>query len=443
MAEPPADKLEIAELMTLKNSARCLVLAASVVTVIETTADTGPEYLETATSQDPLSQGFMVLRLPYSEERHTLLNLRTFYMDRDLDSQLDARDWAAGGSLTMVTDFWQDRIKLGATGYTSQKIWSDDNTFSTGLLQPDGDSYSSLGEIYGNVTLDKLAVQAGRFLVNMPYINASDSRMTPNTFQGVDIVYTLNEQWTVGGGVLTDIKRRTSTDFVSLYQAAGIEGNEDVKIVATLYQLEPGTSAGIYYMLAPDFIDGVYAEASKRFSLAPDRYIQLSAQYTRQEPEGAKLAGDIDAEQYGLRATWKHSWYSGSLAWTDYPNENFIRSPWGGIPGYTSVMIRDFSRPEETAWLLGGTADLSTWGAPGLNVNIKYIDGDTPDCGTSASPDQNEWDLNLDYSPPQPSLAGLGLRLRLARLEQQDSCDGQDARDVTDIRLILNYAFNF
>ena len=175
--------------MKLINFSRRLVLAASAVTVIETTADTGPEYLQTATSQDPLSQGFKVLRLPYSEERHTRLNLRTFYMDRDLDSQLDARDWAAGGSLTMVTDFWQDRIKLGATGYTSQKIWSDDNTLSTGLLQPDGDSYSALGEIYANVTLDKLAVQAGRFLVNMPYINASDSRMTPNTFQGVDIVY--------------------------------------------------------------------------------------------------------------------------------------------------------------------------------------------------------------------------------------------------------------
>ena len=263
--------------MKLVNSVRRLLLVASVVTVIETTADTGPEYLETAPSQDPLSEAFKVLKLPYSEERHTRVNLRSFYMDRDLDSQLDARDWAAGGSLKMVTDFWQDRIKLGATGYTSQKLWSDDNTFSTGLLQPDGDSYSALGEIYGNLTLDKLAVQAGRFLVNMPYINASDSRMTPNTFQGVDIVYALNKQWSVGGGVITDIKRRTSTDFVSLYEAAGIEGNEYVKIVATLYQAEPGTSAGIYYMLAPDFIHGVYAEVSKRFSLDSERYVQLSA----------------------------------------------------------------------------------------------------------------------------------------------------------------------
>ena len=124
------------------------------------------------------------------------------------------------------------------------------------------------------------------------------------------------------------------------------------------------------------------------------------------------------------------------------PTKTCIRSPWGGIPGYTSVMIRSFNRPEETAWLLGGTADLSGWGAPGLSVNVKYIDGDTPDCGSSASPDQNEWDVNLDYSPPQPLLAGLGLRLRFGWLNQKNSCNGQDARDTADIRLILNYAFD-
>ena len=105
-------------------------------------------------------------------------------------------------------------------------------------------------------------------------------------------------------------------------------------------------------------------------------------------------------------------------------------------------MIRDFNRPEETAWLLGGSADLSHWGMQGLKINVKYIEGDTPDCGASASPDQNEWDLNLDYAPPQPALAGLGLRLRLGRVEQQDPCSGQDASDITDIRFILNYAFD-
>jgi hypothetical protein len=427
--------------MTIRTALHWIIISIGIVPAPMAAADTGPEYLEQATAQDPLSAAFELFTLPFSEEQHSLLHLRSIYLDSNVDGGRDAQDWAGGGWLNLVTDFWQDRIKLGATGYTSQKLWTDDDKISTGLLQPNADSYSSLGEVYGSLTLNKFAVQAGRYLVNMPYVNAADSRMTPNTFQGAQLVVEITPQWTAGGGVLSDIKRKTSTDFVSLYEAAGLQGDEDINIVASIYELEPGTSAGAYYMHAPDFINGAYIELSKRLWLGSDRYIQLSGQYTRQQPEGAELAGDIDAEHYGLRATWKHDWYSGSLAWTDYPDEHLIRSPWGGIPGYTSVMIKDFNRPQETAWLLGATADLSHWGAEGLELNVKYIDGDTPDCGISASPDQSEWDLNLNYSPPQPALAGLGLRLRFGWVDQENSCNRQDARDVTDIRLVLNYEF--
>ena len=107
------------------------------------------------------------------------------------------------------------------------------------------------------------------------------------------------------------------------------------------------------------------------------------------------------------------------------------------------VLIKDFDRPGETAWLLGGTVDFSRWGARGFKVNLKYIDGDTPDCGASASPDQNEWDLNLEYAPPQPALVGLDLRLRFGWVDQDDSCNGSDAQDVADIRFIVNYPFEF
>ena len=299
-----------------------------------------------------------------------------------------------------------------------------------------------LGELYTSLNTEHVAVQAGRYLVNMPYINASDTRMTPNTFQGAQLVAKVSPELSVGGGILTDIKRKTSTDFESLYKAAGLPGDEDVKILAALYENDSGTTAGVYYMHAPEFIDGAYLEASQRFSLGDDRYIQLSGQYTWQEPVGEEFAGNIDAKHYGLRATWKRDWYSGSLAWTDYPEENLIRSPWGSIPGYTSVMIKDFNRPEEQAWLLGGTVDLSNWGVRGFKVNAKYTEGDTPDCGKSASPDQSEWDLNLNYTPAPPNLAGLNLRLRLGWVDQDDTCGRRDGVDIADARFILNYAFD-
>jgi hypothetical protein len=267
--------------------------------------------------------------------------------------------------------------------------------------------------------------------------------MTPNTFEGAQAIFKFNSGWTVGGGVLTDIKSRTSTDFEPLYEAAGLDGDENVSIVATIYETGPGTSAGLYYFDAPDFMHGTYAEFSKRFPLDAERYVQLSGQYSLQKSQGEELAGDIDARHYGLRATWKHGWYSTSLAWTDYPEESLMLSPWGSIPGYTSVMIADFNRPEETAWLLGGTADLAHWGATGFKLNLKYIAGDTPDCGISASPDRDEWNLNLDYAPPQTALAGLALRLRLGWSNQDDTCSRGDANDIADVRFIINYPLKF
>ena len=351
---------------------------ASMLWVSTAQADTGPDYLEDADEQNPLAAAFQTLTLPFAEESHNLLHLRSFYMHRSLEDSPNGNEWAGGGWLSLVSDFWQDRIKLGATAYTSQKLWADEDSSSTGLLQPGHNSYSALGEVYGSLTLGPAALQAGRYLVNLPYINASDLRMTPNTFAGAQALFKLNSDWTIGGGVLTDIKSRTSTDFEPLYEAAGLDGDENVSIVATIYETGPGTSAGLYYFDAPDFMHGTYAEFSKRFPLDAERYVQLSGQYSLQKSQGEELAGDIDARHYGLRATWKHGWYSASLAWTDYPDESLMRNPWGSIPGYTSVMIADFNQPEETAWLLGGTADLAHWGATGFKLNLKYIAGDTP-----------------------------------------------------------------
>ena len=42
-------------------------------------ADAGPEYLEDEPEQDPISSGFLLLELPFEEERGNTLHLRTFY----------------------------------------------------------------------------------------------------------------------------------------------------------------------------------------------------------------------------------------------------------------------------------------------------------------------------------------------------------------------------
>ena len=420
-----------------------LVLLLLGVTPGTEAADTGPEYLEQAEEQDPLSSGFVLLRLPFERERINTLHLRTFYQDRKRDGALNGEDWAGGGWLNVVGSYFDHSLKFAGTVYTSQKLYADDDKADTGALQSKHNGYTQLGEVYASFTLDKLAMQAGRYAINQPYFNKHDIRMTPQTFQGAQAIFQPVDGWEVGTGVITHIKKRTREGFDSLYEAAGLDGNEDVWVGGSLYQKEPGTLAGIYAIHAPDYYNGVYLEASKRSWLAEDRYVQFSGQYTWQESTGDELDGDFSVKHYGLRATWKHDWYSGSVAWTDYPEEDRLRSPWGGVPGYTSVLINDFDRPEETAWLLGGTVDFDGLGIRGLSVNAKAIYGDTPDCGVSASPDQDEYNLNFNYKPPLKKLAGLLLQLRFGWVDQDDSCQGHDAVDITEVRFVTNYAFTF
>jgi hypothetical protein len=427
----------------VRGTAIHLLVVLSLLSANLLASDTGPEYLENEEEQDPLGNGFLLFQLPFEEDRVNLLHLRTFYQDRGLEGARDREDWAGGGWASVVGSYWGSRLKLAATGYTSQKLYADDDKADTGALQRGHNSYSVLGEIYASLAFEKLALQAGRYAVNLPYINESDTRMTPQTFQGAQAIYTFSDSWSVGSGVLTDIKLRTRQGFDSLYKRAGLEEDEDVLLAGSVYQPEPGTLVGVYLLHAPEFHNGAYLELSKRFRVDTNNYVQVSGQYTRQESVGDELGGDFTVDHYGARLTWKDGWYSGSLAYTEYPNRDRIRRPWGSSPGYTSVMINDFDRPEESAWLLGATVDFETLGARGLSVNGKAIYGDTPDCGVSASPDQNEYNLNFNYRPPAPLLTGLLLQLRFGWVQRDAICTGSGDIDVAEVRFVTNYQFEF
>jgi hypothetical protein len=100
-------------------------------------------------------------------------------------------------------------------------------------------------------------------------------------------------------------------------------------------------------------------------------------------------------------------------------------------------MLQSFNRAKEDGWLLGLSYDFSRVGLPGLSGFLNYADGDTPDGGPFASPDQSEFDITIDYRFQSRALKGLWLRARAATLDQDDDVVG--ANDIDDYRIILNY----
>ncbi len=116
-----------------------------------------------------------------------------------------------------------------------------------------------------------------------------------------------------------------------------------------------------------------------------------------------------------------------------------IVSPYGGSPGYVSLMLSDFTRASEEAWLIGLSYDFRDFGWDGLTGYLNYTRGTgARDAGNGGSlPDVDEVDLTLDYRFQQGRLQGLWLRVRAAFSNDQIGSSRAD-----NIRLIINYEFS-
>jgi hypothetical protein len=116
------------------------------------------------------------------------VQIRSYYLDRDKYDGSESEAWALGGSVGLKTGYFRDRFALGATGYTSQRLYGPEDKDGTALLAPGQHGYTVLGELYGEFLLNKdTRLDIGRRGVDTPYLNRNDSRMTPNTFEAITL----------------------------------------------------------------------------------------------------------------------------------------------------------------------------------------------------------------------------------------------------------------
>jgi hypothetical protein len=84
-------------------------------------------------------------------------------------------------------------------------------------LNPDdtlpGFSLSTFYEAYLQYKDAHLYGKIGDQLINTPWANASDSRLKPAAFQGVDLVYALSKQWSLEAMDMTRFESRTNSAF--------------------------------------------------------------------------------------------------------------------------------------------------------------------------------------------------------------------------------------
>ncbi|HIF52143.1 MAG TPA: outer membrane porin, OprD family [Thiotrichaceae bacterium] len=381
---------------------------------------------------------------PFFRDTKLGLNFRTFNFDRDndgfvdVDGSNDNKAWTVGGSIDYQSGYLFDRLSLGASYYTSQKINGTENEGGTTLLEPVQNGFDVLGQSYVNYKLnDEINFRAYRQSFNLPYLNKQDNRMVPNTHEAFTITG-LNALPKVNfiGGYVSKMKTRNSDSFKHLSSIAGATGTNDGLFMAgARYRINKHTNFGAINFYSFNIMNIFYTEANHLIKITDNIPLKLSAQFTDQRSIGNENIGNFDTRTGGVKASISYRGAVLTAAATITDKHAGIRSPYGGRPSYLSIIVKDFDRADEDAWLMGLAYDFSYIGLDGLSAYTNYAEGITPDTGSAASPDQSEWDITIDYRPQIPILEGLWFRYRRAEIDQ----DGTGAIDLVDNRFILNW----
>ena len=367
---------------------------------------------------------------------------RSYYLDRDRDTGPDSVGWALGGAVEYRSGWWRDRLRLGATVFTSQDLYGPSDKDGTQLFKPGPEAFTVLGEAYATLRFTDLhGMRVGRQRFEMPYLGSHDIRMVPNTFEAIAFGNRPDDGFAYLAGFVDRIKRKNDDEFIPMSEAAGAQGTDrGVGFAGARYRTADGSIFGLVNQTSFDVFNTLFAKAEKIFSLGEQRRLFLGLQYTDQRSVGEELIGEFETSLLAAKV----EFVTGATTWraaaSTAGSDRGIQKPYGNPANYLSVIVEDFDRAGENAWLLGVSQKFGRVGPGALSLFANVVRGNTPDTGPSASADQTEYDITLDWRLDEGWSDRLWVRLRGAWVDQSDDYPG--ANDFFDFRIIVNYDFD-
>ena len=366
---------------------------------------------------------------------------RSYLLDRSRDRGADVSGLALGGALAYQSGWWLGRLRLSATAYASQKLYGPSDKDGTLLFKPGPESFSTLAEASVDLRLtEDSGFRLGRQRLDLPYLGAHDIRMVPNTFEAVSVGSVSPTGFAYMTGYVDGIKRKNDDEFISMSEAAGAEGSDEgLAYAGARYKTVNGANIGVLYQHSFDTFRTLYVTAEYPVVLNDRTTLKTFVQYTDQSSHEDALIGQFDTFMASAKLELQQGPWVWRLAASTTDDEKGIQKPYGNPANYLSVIVEDFDRAGEDAWLLGFSYDFSRIGPGDLSLFGNVVSGDTPDSGSSASPDETEYDLTIDYRFREQWAERLWVRLRAAYIDQDEAVGGND---FFDFRIILNYEFD-
>jgi hypothetical protein len=374
---------------------------------------------------------------PFLRDTELTFRLRTFYWYEETIDDANPRALTVGGALVYESGQLKDVFSIGTSLYFSEPLWAPSDGDGTGLLRPGQDGYFVAGGGWARFRYRGQSLQLYRQVVDLPYVNKADTRMTPNTFEAYMLRGSFSGVPRLGQvnyviGWIDKIRRRDQDDFVPMSEAAGVPGSDD-GMFTTTFRSRPSDQSylGVTNHFVPDTFNTFYAEASYvrsferilRHPLDDSLGFRFEGQVTWQRGVGAEQLGAFDAVNFSWRSALSYRGAIFTIATSVTGEDGEIQKPWGLYPGYLGLMQSDFDRSGESAWLLGLSYENYAEGFNGLLVN------------TSTVTNERAVDATIDYKPKEGWYRGIWLRVRGSWLKVKG------AGTATQVRVILNYDF--
>ncbi|WP_028584739.1 OprD family outer membrane porin [Desulfogranum mediterraneum] len=335
------------------------------------------------------------------------IRLGYIWLDPEEDGAKSTYDLALGGQLKFETAALHG-LSLGAAFYTSHSIIQpDDENFNDELSSP-AQHYDLLAEAYINGGWEDFNIRVGRQLIDTPFADSDDIRMTPHTFEAAVADYAYNDFSVTGGYLSTwqgvDAGYHNDADFDDM-----VAGSDGTWMLGGSYGSDL-FEAGLWFYSVTDVVDVFYADIVAPITLGEDITLTLGLQAVVQSDNtnlqtSGEIGSRVEGNLYGAMAELSVIGITAGIAYdhASVDEGEALFGGWGGGPFFTNIdtlVANEFAAGQDAdSYTLSLGYDFSDIGVEGLSLGYTFghYEGGTDPMDNTADAEVDEHNLYVEY----------------------------------------------
>ncbi|MQT30070.1 OprD family porin [Pseudomonas helleri] len=397
------------------------------------------------------------------------LHLRNYYMNHDIHSPdtHDGKEWGQGFIAKFASGYTPGVVGFGLDAYAmlGLKLDGGGGTSGSSILPIGGGNgnaptdFSSGGAALKIRAFDT-ELKAGDLFITNPVIAGGETRMLPQTFQGISLTNHSFAGWMLEGGQVTYDKPYNQSGMRRLTTTYGNLNDQTTKHLTwagVAFSGIPGVTSNLYASQLQNVWNQYYYDLDYTHSLSNGITLNPGFHYYHTQDTGNALLGAINNNTFSLhfavgmdghKVTAVYQRVNGNTPF-DYINQG------DSIYLDNSQQYSDFNGPNERSWKLQYEYDFAGLGIPGLTTSASYSRGEVD--LTKADPNSigySNWynpngknafhwerDLSAKYVVQEGKAKDLGFTLRWATNRGNAAYETVD-HNVDEYRVIVDYPLN-